>query len=70
MSVIGVDHGTVRSGIAVEIAGIAMPKAIVPTGLILHELQKYIREYNCSLIVVGKAPHLNGKKSTQQRIQE
>lgn len=38
MSTIGVDHGTVRSGIAVEIAGIAIPKAIVPTGLILHEL--------------------------------
>ena len=70
MSCIGVDHGTKRCGIAVEVAGIAFPKAIVPTGLILHTLKKLILETGSKTIVVGKAPHLNGTRSKQQNIQE
>ncbi len=31
MSIIGIDHGTKRCGIAIEIAGVALPKDIVPT---------------------------------------
>jgi RNase H-fold protein (predicted Holliday junction resolvase) len=70
MSVIGVDHGTKRCGIAIEIAGVAFPKDIVPTGLVLHALHKLVAEYGTKLIVIGKAPHLDGKRSRQQGIQE
>lgn len=69
MSIIGIDHGTKRCGIAIEIAGVALPKDIVPTGLILHALQKLITEYHTDTIVIGNAPHLNGKRSQQQNIQ-
>lgn len=70
MSVIGVDHGTKRCGIAVEIAGVALPKDIVPTSLVLHALHKLAAEYRVTTIVVGKAPHLSGARSKQQGIQE
>ena len=70
MSAIGIDHGTKRCGIAVEIAGVALPKDIVPTSLILHALHKLILEYETKLIVIGSAPHLDGKRSKQQGVQE
>ena len=63
------DHGTKRCGIAIEIAGVALPKDIVPTGLILHALHKLITEYRTDTIVIGNAPHLNVKRSQQQNIQ-
>jgi RNase H-fold protein (predicted Holliday junction resolvase) len=70
MSAIGIDHGTKRCGIAIEIAGVAFPKDIVPTSLILHTLHKLILEYETKLIVIGSAPHLDGKRSKQQEVQE
>lgn len=70
MSALGIDHGTKRCGIAVEIAGVAFPKDIVPTSLVLHTLRKLIAEYKTSVIVLGNAPHLDGKRSKQQGVQE
>lgn len=70
MSIIGIDHGTKRCGIAIEIGGVALPKDIVPTSLILHALHKLVLEYKTNVIVIGNAPHLDGKRSRQQGIQE
>ena len=71
MTLIGIDHGTRRSGIAIEIAGIALPRAIVPTPEIISALQALMQNYPITGIVIGRAPHLNSnKQSTQEQIQD
>ncbi len=70
MHLIGIDHGTKRCGIAVSIAGVALPKMIVPTGLVLHALEKLKQEYTIHTFVLGAAPHLSGVKSNQLGIQQ
>jgi putative transcription antitermination factor YqgF len=71
VTLIGIDHGTRRSGIAIELAGIALPRAIVATDALHETLRKIIDEYSVTAIVVGRAPHLNSsKQSSQEQIQE
>ena len=71
MSALGIDHGTRRCGIALEIAGIALPKSIVPTALILEELEKLVKQYHIDTLVVGKSPHMKEvkNKSSQEILQ-
>jgi RNase H-fold protein (predicted Holliday junction resolvase) len=71
MTLLGIDHGTRRSGIAVEIAGIALPQLIIPTPDLISTIHALMREYPITGIIVGRAPHLNSnKKSKQEHIQD
>ncbi len=70
MAALGIDHGTRRCGIAIEIAGIALPRAVVPTALVLHEVSALIEKYSVTTIVVGISPHMSGHSSRQSGIQE
>jgi putative transcription antitermination factor YqgF len=71
MTLVGIDHGTRRSGIAIEIAGVALPRAIVATPDIVSALQALMQNYPITGIVIGRAPHLNSnKQSSQEQIQE
>jgi putative Holliday junction resolvase len=52
MSILAIDYWDKRCGIAIELQGIAIPKEIVLRNDIIKVIDKYINNYNISVIVV------------------
>lgn len=70
MSVLAIDHGVNKCGIAQEIAGVALPLSTVPTRELDEYLQKIIPSKGVGTIVIGLAKHLDGRDSPQSRLQQ
>ncbi len=69
MSVLAIDHGTSKCGLALEIAGVALPYSTVPTKELVAKLDVLIPEKAVDTIVIGIARHLDGRASKQSEIQ-
>ena len=75
MSILAIDYWDKRCGIAIELQGIAIPKDIVSRNDIIKTINKYIDDYNISIIVVWLAYDLYWKdlkqlEKTQKFIRE
>jgi putative Holliday junction resolvase len=70
--VLGIDYGTVRTGIAITDSAriIAAPLTTVATKHIWEELQKLISKEKISEVVIGEARRLNGEASEITALQE
>jgi putative Holliday junction resolvase len=65
MRILGIDHGTVRMGIAIsdELKQIAQPLEVIaaePFAQFLARLKQLLREHEVELILVGMPRNLNG----------
>ena len=69
MSLLAIDHGTSKCGLAIEIAGIALPLWTVPTKDIVGRLKTIVSERNIDTIIIGIAKHVNGQPSKQSALQ-
>jgi putative holliday junction resolvase len=70
MSVLAIDHGTSKCGLAIEIAGVALPLKTIATKELISELKTLIPTRKVDTVVIGIARHLNGKVSRQSNIQK
>ena len=65
MSILAIDYGAKKIGIAIEIEGIALPISIIKTKDIFSVLPKLVKERNIHVIVMGIANHMDGTLSDQ-----
>lgn len=68
MSLLGLDFGTKRIGLATEIAGIAMPISDIATNTALDELEKVVAERKITGFVIGLPNHADGRESKETRL--
>ena len=65
MSALGIDYGTKRTGLAVEVAGIAMPVSGVATHLAVEEIGRIAKERGVTVFVIGRPDHADGTVSKE-----
>lgn len=65
MSILAIDYGTKKIGLAIEIEWIALPLSIIPTKEAFSRLPKIIKERHIDMILIGIANHMNGTISEQ-----
>ena len=65
MAALGIDYGTKRTGLAIEVAGIAMPLGSVATHLAEAELKKIVPDRKIDLFVIGRPDHADGTVSKE-----
>ena len=58
---LAIDYGTRRSGLAVGVAGVAVPHSIVPTPDLIHAVTRIVIERDIDTIVVGMPTHMDGR---------
>lgn len=65
MSILAIDYGTRKIGLAVEVESIAFPLSVVPTKEIFSRLPKLVKEREIDTIIIGIANHMDGSTSDQ-----
>lgn len=65
MSILAIDYGTKKIGLAVAVEGIAFPVAIIATKEAFSYLPKMVKEREIDTIIVGIANHMDGTVSEQ-----
>ncbi len=65
MSILAIDYGTKKIGLAIAVEGIAFPIGIVPTKEAFSRIPKLIQERTVDMIVIGIANHMDGTLSEQ-----
>ncbi|MDD5213652.1 MAG: Holliday junction resolvase RuvX [Candidatus Gracilibacteria bacterium] len=71
MSIIAIDFGKKRVGIAISVQNIAIPHKIVERHLIIDEIKKMIKERNISTIILGDPMNMDGSLSqTSMKVRE
>ncbi|PIE85571.1 Holliday junction resolvase RuvX [Candidatus Gracilibacteria bacterium] len=65
MSLISIDLGNKRCGIAIELEGIPFVHSIVPRTSLINELKKIFKEKSITKIIVGLPYDLYGIKNAQ-----
>lgn len=65
MTILAIDYGTKKIGLAIEVERIAFPLGIVATKEIFSYLPKLLKERPIDTIVIGIANHMDGTTSEQ-----
>lgn len=69
---LGIDYGTVRTGIAIsdDLGMIAAPMETVATQQLHDRLKQLVERHKISTIVIGEARYLNGDASSTTELQQ
>lgn len=65
MSILAIDYGTKKIGLAIAVEGIAFPSGIIATKEAFSQLPKLVKERGVDTIVIGIANHMDGTVSEQ-----
>ena len=58
---LAIDYGTRRTGLALGIAGIALPHTVIPTSDSIPTIQRLIGERSITTLIIGMPTHMDGR---------
>ncbi len=64
---LAIDYGTRRTGLALGIAGIALPHTVIPTSEIIPAIQRLIDDRGITTLIIGMPMHMDGRSCEHGR---